>query len=917
MNFLYVLYLLLPSTILETLKSFTGLQTSPLKWIQDLRHMKTHLPPDDYKIFYFIVYTLAKYHMIFSNAFIPVRATWMLRHSFILPEGVPKDKVDEMNPFYTFGNISYSELIFSKYIEKDSKDDQKALTIQYKDYLPFMIRSFGFYCGFKHIDKEFITIVRNGWKVPRIADYFIYLFDMFYLKGALSNPKINEIDTSVLYFRPIVSKDEMEYVMIYLERLVQSVEEIFLNDSNISLLSLLTALKRKMASTAGTSPLAKSIETLLNNLLWSLLSLYNKSFNIENDILGFVDKQLMGTTPTLKMLINILFFNLSFFHVSKEADIQKLLKEKNTDQTAFLKKYIPNWISQFKSMLPEFKENLAGVNSYKTEIIELMKETRMDVYEQTLKTEVEKYAPYTTVPKVDPKTYNILIIGESGSGKSTLINNIFNLMTNMDIESTFSNRDFPLLFKTLDDTKTMKEMIRSKTLNIFANILQIESRTFQNYDKSVILNWLGNKDLLFSSEVPPEEFGTIDSLRKMIFSVFGNPNTAETQKQSASVTMFCNNYTLHCNEFVVNFIDTPGLSDTNGGLVDERNLDIIAKYLKSYKHIDYVLYTVNANTTRLKPNIQNYLKLLDFDNLITKVGDTVESRFAFCFTYVTQESIHNIKYVMNSILKHLYPNKDKQTLQNVKYYMFNNETIKTLKTRYFYKSTSFFTWVKKVNHTILSFFHTNGELDYNTFSNIWEFNAKQLSELFFTIINLKSAPLQPLSFDQGGPAMILSDNFIFACEQSIVYSFTKLLHMEDRAPSQLRPYVLDRVKRTLDGETLQVNSIIALRQLLPFASIYGYPTEFALTNQQRIDLYTFIYTKLSTKYPVIFKTYNIKVEEGYYKNKEAELANRVNELMQIKQEYSGKSKVKPEKAFKIDDDFIKYELTYQGVLFLQ
>uniref|UniRef100_A0A914YWL8 AAA+ ATPase domain-containing protein n=1 Tax=Panagrolaimus superbus TaxID=310955 RepID=A0A914YWL8_9BILA len=160
----------------------------------------------------------------------------------------------------------------------------------------------------------------------------------------------------------------------------------------------------------------------------------------------------------------------------------------------------------------------------------------------------KKFENATKAKSVRSKTINIVVIGESGVGKSTLLNAIANY----------------LKFETA-------EMALKNDLEY---IIPCQFKVFYD-DFSERLVSIGNSD-----KNEQYQFETSEST-------------------ALSTTQECKEHSFEFKGYKINFIDTPGLSDTLGIEKDERNLEKIRSFICAMDSLHAICFVVKANEARM------------------------------------------------------------------------------------------------------------------------------------------------------------------------------------------------------------------------------------------------------------------------------------------------------------------------------
>ncbi|PAV61553.1 hypothetical protein WR25_17439 [Diploscapter pachys] len=164
---------------------------------------------------------------------------------------------------------------------------------------------------------------------------------------------------------------------------------------------------------------------------------------------------------------------------------------------------------------------------------------------------------------------NILILGEIGVGKSTWINAISNYLTYSTMEEAEHGKQIylvPSQFTITDSNQTLKKITVGKSEN-------------------------------------------------------------ETHEEGASSTQHPRSYVFNIGKKSIRLIDTPGIGDTRGADVDNKNLTEIFKFIAQFDEIHGICILLKPNNTRL-----NLMFRYCINELLTHLDVTAAANIAFCFT---------------------------------------------------------------------------------------------------------------------------------------------------------------------------------------------------------------------------------------------------------------------------------------------
>ena len=174
------------------------------------------------------------------------------------------------------------------------------------------------------------------------------------------------------------------------------------------------------------------------------------------------------------------------------------------------------------------------------------------------------------VNKIEPaKELNILILGETGVGKSTWINGFANYLT----------------YKTLREAEAGKQIY-----------------------------------------LVPSQFTFTDSeLNQKVISV--GESTNESFRTGESCTQDPVSYVFYTGNRTIRLIDTPGIGDTRGQAMDDRNFNSILQYIANVPEIHGICILLKPNNARL-----NIIFTYCINELLTHLHVSAAVNIAFCFT---------------------------------------------------------------------------------------------------------------------------------------------------------------------------------------------------------------------------------------------------------------------------------------------
>ncbi|KAI1056015.1 hypothetical protein LB506_009186 [Fusarium annulatum] len=178
-----------------------------------------------------------------------------------------------------------------------------------------------------------------------------------------------------------------------------------------------------------------------------------------------------------------------------------------------------------------------------------------------------------------PDCRNILVLGQTGVGKSTFINSFVNFLT----------------FESFDETKSARKL-EYKVPCSFSVCHWNSSDPDQELENRTIR--VGSGD--------DEHDGT-------------NGDSA-TQKTSV--------YRVTYNDTEYRIIDTPGIGDTRGPEIDNKNIKDIMNTLKRYEELHGILILVKTNEARLTPTIH-----FCFEELLSHLHRSAVANVVFGFTH--------------------------------------------------------------------------------------------------------------------------------------------------------------------------------------------------------------------------------------------------------------------------------------------
>ncbi|PAV77661.1 hypothetical protein WR25_15646 [Diploscapter pachys] len=174
------------------------------------------------------------------------------------------------------------------------------------------------------------------------------------------------------------------------------------------------------------------------------------------------------------------------------------------------------------------------------------------------------------VKEIKPaKELNILILGETGVGKSTWINGFANYLT----------------YKTLREAEAGKQIY-----------------------------------------LVPSQFTFTDSeLNQKVISV--GESTNESFRTGESCTQDPVSYVFYTGDRTIRLIDTPGIGDTRGQAMDDRNFNAILQYIANVPEIHGICILLKPNNARL-----NIIFTYCINELLTHLHVSAAVNIAFCFT---------------------------------------------------------------------------------------------------------------------------------------------------------------------------------------------------------------------------------------------------------------------------------------------
>ncbi|PAV64127.1 hypothetical protein WR25_05624 [Diploscapter pachys] len=174
------------------------------------------------------------------------------------------------------------------------------------------------------------------------------------------------------------------------------------------------------------------------------------------------------------------------------------------------------------------------------------------------------------VDKVQPyEEINILILGETGVGKSTWINGLSNYLT----------------YSTMEEAEHGKQIY-----------------------------------------LVPSQFTITDSNQRLKKITVGKSKN-ETHEDGASSTQHPKSYVFNVGKKSVRLIDTPGIGDTRGADVDNKNFAEILKFIAQFDKIHGICILLKPNNARL-----NLMFRYCISELLTHLDVTAAANIAFCFT---------------------------------------------------------------------------------------------------------------------------------------------------------------------------------------------------------------------------------------------------------------------------------------------
>lgn len=395
--------------------------------------------------------------------------------------------------------------------------------------------------------------------------------------------------------------------------------------------------------------------------------------------------------------------------------------------------------------------------------------------------------------------YNILIIGESGAGKSTFINSVYNYATYSDPSQLYKDKTMPIINPSLEDFESDKDYL-------FVNLILVVNSMVQKHLDSETIKGLESKEtmsktsefylsqLLDNSEPPVNEQDSsfINNNRyigERFHSILLGKDLPDKKDQSKSVTQQCTAYPIYFNDKIVQFIDTPGLNDTEAGIKDSLNLKIINDYLKNVAEIHFVLFVVNANITRIRSFVGDYLQLFDKESLV----QDSKPLFGFMFTHISQESIHTIHSLTEAISIELFKKDIKAPI-----FTCDNSILQTMKDRFKGGSGS-----------------KSGS---QKFTALWNHNTSDLVKCIDNIT--ESRFLRPKAFAPESNGIVMFEYPYLARYNNSLYPFEMLDFVDtpiqriykDKLAGRAQPFRIDAIQF---GDLLQLK---AMRRVLFFIS---------------------------------------------------------------------------------------------------
>lgn len=347
--------------------------------------------------------------------------------------------------------------------------------------------------------------------------------------------------------------------------------------------------------------------------------------------------------------------------------------------------------------------------------------------------------------------YNILVIGESGAGKSTLINTIYNYACFNDPKSIYENKTFPVINPSLEDFESKKDFLFTNLI-IFASIIikqffgESTTEKLKSKENTVVKSsefYLSQ--LLGNSEPPVNEqdnnfIHDQDYINKRLESIIDGNELPNKKDQSKSVTQQCTVYPIYFNDKIIQFIDTPGLNDTEAGIKDALNLKIINDYLKGISEIHFVLFAVNANITRIRSFVGDYLQLFDQSSLF----QNNKTLFGYMFTHISQESIHTIHSLTKAISFKIFKKQIDTPI-----FTCDNSILQTMKDRFKGKKN---------------------DMSQEKFTALWHHNASELVRCIDNIVNSKLS-LKPIAFAPESNGIVMFEYPYLATFNNSLYPY--------------------------------------------------------------------------------------------------------------------------------------------------